>query len=446
MFRTYLLPVQAAVALFPAIALLIMVPAAVHGYRRRGRAGGWPVLVFYSFVFYLLAALSQTVMPLPARTAAHCSTARYAESPQLQLLDFHTRIATASGGDWSAGTLAGLTVTWTTLLNLALLFPLGVYLRYYLRRGLPTSIALAFATTLFFETTQYTGLWFVYACPYRQFNVDDLALNTSGAILGWFVAGPLARVLPANDPDRERVRHGDRVTLTRRLSAVVTDLVGWLISWVVVTGLLAVATDAATGRRHAFAVGSALGLVWFWLLPAVLAASPGQRAVLLRVVRTDGRPAGFARATVRAWVAYAPLASIWLCAAQYTRDALLPAPVAGSLPYVTAAAVVVFWGTPLANASIGRGKPAPHERWSGTATVAVPPPLPQAGRGDPPRLAGRDRQVAAGPSQSDAAAGSGDLPTPDGPARSAGGRPRGGEGDRDAETPPGPEAGAFGRR
>ncbi|MEU3147646.1 MULTISPECIES: VanZ family protein [unclassified Streptomyces] len=373
-FRTYLLPIQAAVTLFPLITALIIVPAAVHGYRRRGRAGGWPVLVLHSFVFYLLAALLQTVMPLPARTSAFCSITRYAQSPQLEPFDFYTRVASASGGDWSASTLAGLAVTWTTVLNAVLLLPLGVYLRYYLRQKLLPATALAFATSLFFEMTQYTGLWFVYACPYRQFNVDDLILNTGGAVLGWLAAGPLTRLLPANNPDHERVRYGGRVTFTRRLLAFVTNLAGWLITWTMITGLLAVATDVPTGRRYAFVLGSALGLVWFWLVPAFVASSPGKRAVRLRIVRPDGSRAGFFRITVRTWVAYAPLALIWLSAAQYTRDALLPAPAGPLVPYAAALAATVLWGwTPL-TALLRRNSRPPHERWSDTVNHAVPGP------------------------------------------------------------------------
>ncbi|WP_175411764.1 VanZ family protein [Streptomyces sp. TRM64462] len=381
MFRTYLLPVQVAVTLFPLVTALIMVPAAVHGYRRRGRAGGWPVLVFYSFVFYLLAALLQTVMPLPAHTSAFCSTARYAESPQLEPFDFYPRLASASGGDWSVGTLAGLAVTWTTVLNALLLFPLGIYLRYYLRQRLPPATALAFATSLFFEMTQYTGLWFVYTCPYRQFNVDDLILNTGGAVLGWIVAGPVIRLLPVNDPDRERLRYGGRVTFTRRLLALVIDLAGWLITWTLTAGLLAVATDAPTGRRHALVLGSALGLVWFWLLPAFCASSPGKRAVHLRIVRPDGTRAGFFRVTMRTWTAYAPLALVWLAAAQHTRDALLPTPAGPLVPYAATLAATVLWGWPALTALLRRDSPAPHERWSGTVNQAVPDPprLPVAG-------------------------------------------------------------------
>ena len=397
MFRTYLLPIQAAVTLFPLITALIMVPAAVHGYRRRGRAGGWPVLVLYSFVFYLLAALLQTVMPLPARTSAFCSAARYAQSPQLEPFDFYARVASASGGDWSVSTLAGLAVTWTTVLNAVLLLPLGVYLRYYLRHKLLPATALAFATSLFFEMTQYTGLWFVYACPYRQFNVDDLILNTGGAVLGWLAAGPLIRLLPANNPDHERVRYGGRVTFTRRLLAFVTNLAGWLITWTMITGLLAVATDVPTGRRYAFVLGSALGLVWFWLVPAFFASSPGKRAVRLCIVRPDGSRAGFFRITVRTWVAYAPLALIWLWAAQYTRDALLPAPAGWLVPYAAALAATVLWGwTPL-TALLRRNSRPPHERWSELSTTPSRPPAHPRRQLTADARAGRSRGGTGGP-------------------------------------------------
>jgi glycopeptide antibiotics resistance protein len=41
------------------------------------------------------------------------------------------------------------------------------------------------------ELTQLTGIWGLYPCPYRQFDVDDLILNTTGVVIGF----ALARVL-----------------------------------------------------------------------------------------------------------------------------------------------------------------------------------------------------------------------------------------------------------
>ncbi|MCE7083115.1 VanZ family protein [Streptomyces sp. ST2-7A] len=376
MFRTYLLPVEAAVLVFPVVVAVIMIPVAVRGYRRRGRAGGWSVLVFYSFVFYLIAALLQTLMPLPADTDAHCSVTRYAAVPQLEPFAFRHTVAGAAGGDWSPMNLLGLAPAWTTLLNLVLLLPLGVYLRYHLRRGLLASGLLALGTSLFFEITQYTGLWYLYACPYRQFNVDDLALNTLGAVIGWFLAGPLGRRLPVNDPRPERLRYGNRVTLTRRGLAHLLDVIGCLVVWTMATGLLAVlgTLDLAAGRRWALLLAAGIGLVWFWLLPALLRTTPGKRAVLLRVERPGGRRAGFRRITARTWLLYSPFALLWWWAADRA-DVLpfpVPEPVARALPFLLVAAGALVWvWSPLAAALRGDHR-APYERWTDTVILAVP--------------------------------------------------------------------------
>ncbi|MBB1244717.1 VanZ family protein [Streptomyces durbertensis] len=371
MFETYLLPVEAAVSLFPLVVALIMVPVAIRGYRRRGRAGGWPVLVFYSFVFYLIAAFLQTVMPLPVDTDGHCATTRYAESPQLDPFAFRGTIASAADGDRSPAHLLTLTPTWTTILNAVLLLPLGVYLRYRLRRGLAATVVLAFLTSLFFEMTQFTGLWFVYECPYRQFNVDDLILNTAGAAAGWLLAAPLVRLLPVNDPLAERDRYWSRVTLTRRALAFLADLAGWLVVWTLSTGLLAVATDWTTGRDHAFTIGTALGALWFWLLPLVAGSTPGKRAVLLRVARPDGGRAGPLRVTVRTWIVYAPLALAWLTLADRTSALTLPDDASRLLPYAAAALAALVWGLAVPSIVLGRDHRAFYERWSGTQNVAL---------------------------------------------------------------------------
>lgn len=41
--------------------------------------------------------------------------------------------------------------------------------------------------TMAVELTQLTGLRGLYACAYRQFNVDDLILNALGAAVGLLV-------------------------------------------------------------------------------------------------------------------------------------------------------------------------------------------------------------------------------------------------------------------
>ena len=50
MFSQYLLPVTTATLVFPAFALVLLVPFSFVAYRRRGRLGAVRSLVFFGFV------------------------------------------------------------------------------------------------------------------------------------------------------------------------------------------------------------------------------------------------------------------------------------------------------------------------------------------------------------------------------------------------------------
>ncbi len=78
---------------------------------------------------------------------------------------------------------------------------------------------VGFATSLLIETTQGTGVWGLYACPFRLFDVDDLLTNTVGALVG-----SLLSVLFV-DRRRRQVRLPDRVALGRRWMGMLCDLV-----------------------------------------------------------------------------------------------------------------------------------------------------------------------------------------------------------------------------
>ncbi|GIG69480.1 VanZ family protein [Phytomonospora endophytica] len=357
MFQHYLLPVETAVYVFPVLAALIVLPAAFVSYRRRGRAGGWAGLVFYTFVFYALAAFLQTVIPLPVDRAATCAAHTYASRPNLTPFNFVGDI-----------TRNGTAALWPTLLNVALLFPLGFYLRYLWRRGLPSSLLVAFGTSLFFELTQLTGLWFVYPCPYRQFNVDDLMCNTAGAVLGWLVAGPCSRLLPRVDPARDRDRFAGRVTFTRRAIAYLTDLLGWLFAFTLIVGGLVLA-GVAVGDGPLVAIGAGVGLAWFWLVPwATGGWTVGKRAVLLRVTGDDGARPGPGELLLRYGVLLAPLWLIWFGIGLSATGDDTSEPWYRWLILV---AVLVAWvWSPLA-ALFGRDRRTPYERLSRTVNTTI---------------------------------------------------------------------------
>ncbi len=74
------------------------------------------------------------------------------------------------------------------LLNVLLFMPLGFFLRVLGGRGIVTAVVAGLGISLFVETTQLTGVWGVYPCAYRLFDVDDLVTNTLGAVLGSAIA------------------------------------------------------------------------------------------------------------------------------------------------------------------------------------------------------------------------------------------------------------------
>jgi len=362
-FETYLLPVTSALTVFPLLALIVMLPVAVVTYRRRGRAGGWTTLVFYCFLFYLLAAFLQTIVPLPANPGEYCAEQSYASTPQLRPFYFYDVLETRArvSGTWLNPAL------WSTALNVVLLAPLSFFLRYLAGTRFLAATAIGFGTSLFFELTQLTGVWFIYPCAYRLFSVDDLILNTAGAALGWIVAGPLIRLLPDLDPARDRRRYATRVTASRRLLALLTDGVAFGVVLVLVLGLVKLfGVDLPRGP-----VVVVLALGYFWVVPALTGATLGKRAMLLRVERTDGRHAGPLSLLVRNGVLLSPLWLAWvgLSVDQWDifgapQQLLIPAGLLVSVFVVGVwAPLAVFFGD----------EPAPYERLSRTQNVAVVP-------------------------------------------------------------------------
>lgn len=363
MFETYLLPVTTALTVFPLLALIVMLPVAVVTYRRRGRAGGWTTLVFYCFLFYLLAAFLQTIVPLPANPAEYCAEQTYASSPQLRPFYFVDVLETRArvSGTWLNPAVG------STALNVMLLVPLSFFVRYLSGTRFLAATALGFGTSLFFELTQLTGVWFIYPCAYRLFSVDDLILNTAGAVLGWVVAGPLIRLLPDLDPERDRLRYATRVTASRRVLALLTDGVAFGVLMVLVLGL--VKLFGVDVPRGPVVVG--LAVVYFWVVPVLTDATVGKRAMLLRVQRADGHRAGPVAWAVRNGVLLSPLWLAWL-ALSVDRWDVFGAPQQLLIPVGLLAAVFVVgvWA-PLA--VFFGDEPAPYERLSRTRIVAVVP-------------------------------------------------------------------------
>jgi glycopeptide antibiotics resistance protein/uncharacterized RDD family membrane protein YckC len=305
----YLLPVRTAAAVFPILALVLLVPFSFVAYRRRGRLGWLRSLIFFSFVYFAVAAFFLTLMPLPRDPLAVCRMFPKAATPQLVPGNFVADFATEAHGNYSLAALAGNPALYQVGLNVVLLLPLGVFLRYYAARGLAVTTAAGLGTSLLFELTQGTGVWGLYPCPYRLADVDDLLLNTGGAMLGWLAAGRVVRVLPDLVARDEAARRTPAVVVGRRLWAFAFDA----------TACLLLTAGAAVIWLHGF--GSAESAVavlpvgtvalWFVVIPLVnRGATAGKRLVRLTLVARDGTGPAFGALLLRYLPLLAPAAAV----------------------------------------------------------------------------------------------------------------------------------------
>jgi len=217
-----LLPALMAILLGILAGVLLFVPFVAIQYRRQGRLTVTQTVVWAGFLVYGLALWTYTLLPLPVPEEIRCAP------KQLRPLQFIDDVLGYPIG--SIGEILRNPAIMQVALNVLLFFPLGFFLRFTLRRGVVATTAIGFVISLLIETTQLTGVWGIYPCAYRIFDVDDLLANTAGALLGGLCSLALrpwlarrdATVLPGKPTP---------ITVWRRLLGMLCDaMVVWLTS------------------------------------------------------------------------------------------------------------------------------------------------------------------------------------------------------------------------
>ncbi|MCT2582082.1 VanZ family protein [Actinophytocola gossypii] len=273
------------------LAVLLLVPFIYRSYRRRGELGLGGAVVAFAFLVYAIALIAYTLLPLPSIDESWCAEHSRFGTPQLDPLRIVADIREHAGVLGNAAVQQGM-------FNIALFVPLGAFLRAHLRRrGVPTVVLAGLGVSLLIEFTQLTGNWFLFPCPYRLFDVDDLIANTLGTAIGVLAAPMIRRLqgdprLPAGAPRP--------VTTGRRLLGMLVDLVSVFL----LGALMSVAANLLTwyttgGYLNDNRVAGTVLTTW---LPAVLllvlpslapaGATFGQRAVRLHRTGPDGGRAG----------------------------------------------------------------------------------------------------------------------------------------------------------
>jgi glycopeptide antibiotics resistance protein len=111
------------------------------------------------------------------------------------------------------------------ILNLFLTVPLGVFMRFLFGFKSGKTALAGFLFSLLCEITQITGLFFIYPAPYRIFDVDDLIINTLGAVVGYFIFPLVFRILPKVDDGNNQVTQGSEASFFQRCAATLSDIV-----------------------------------------------------------------------------------------------------------------------------------------------------------------------------------------------------------------------------
>ncbi|MDF9279608.1 VanZ family protein, partial [Arthrobacter sp. EH-1B-1] len=201
--------------------LVILVPVLAYQYRRYGRFTARRVLGVAAVSVYGAAVVAYTQLPLPDSHGSRCPTPGL--SPQWQPFSFVSDIAEVASASGTLGLLTSRTVL-QVFFNVLLLVPWGVILHGFAGRSVLVATLTGLAASLVIEATQATGMWGFYECPYRLGDVDDLILNTSGALLGALVAPVVLWWMPRPQTFRVTQQLPRPVTNLRRWVGMAVDL------------------------------------------------------------------------------------------------------------------------------------------------------------------------------------------------------------------------------
>lgn len=168
-------PFIIAIAIWPFLALILTFPILMIEYIRFHRLPRSRIIVLYFLMLYILGLVAFTLYPLPPDSAAFCAHNHL--QPQLNPLQFISDMQNS-----------GLQALMQLGANLVFFVPLGIALRNIFGLKLVPTIIISFATSLVIETAQLTGVFGIYPCAYRLFDVDDLLINTLGGCLGFAIA------------------------------------------------------------------------------------------------------------------------------------------------------------------------------------------------------------------------------------------------------------------
>lgn len=309
---TWLLEGGLSVLLFVGLLPLLIAPFLAWVYRRYRYPALGPTVLAVTSGLYASALVSFTTFPLPQVPDDFCT--------ERELVDYWQLRPGASLGDVAdkaadvgIGQTLGSGVFLQVVMNVVFFVPLGFLLAYWARRSLSRTLLVGAVVSLLVETSQGTGLWGIYPCPYRLADVDDLITNTLGAGIGWGLGRVMTRVLPFRDP-APRTDLADPTVRRRFLAAGLDLLTVGLVSFTVdVVVEFAIAARGSTLEAESpvwTLIQVLVGALLLLGVPLIRKdrATPGQLTVLLALARDDALvPAGRGSVALRFALRWMPI-------------------------------------------------------------------------------------------------------------------------------------------
>lgn len=224
--------------IFPLIAMLLTLPYMIHNYRKYGSINKIRTLIVFSFILYLENCYLLVILPLPKQVLERDFLDSIQIIPFSFIRDF-IRLNPLFNGSTNIKKILFDKTLYVPLFNILMTIPFGMYLRYYYKLSLKKIIFYSAMLSAFFELTQLTGLYFIYKYPYRLCDIDDIIQNTTGGIIGYFIATIPIKYLPSREKiDEKSYEIGDKVPGIRRLFSYMIDLIFIIILTILIENII----------------------------------------------------------------------------------------------------------------------------------------------------------------------------------------------------------------
>lgn len=302
--RYYRTAIANGIILLPLIVLLPLIPYYIR-HRKRGVANPLRLLMFCSLVLYMLISWYFVVLPLPSEewlSTIQPAKANWLPGSYFRELTEETGFDIMERSTYFSA--VGSSFALQYWFNILMLVPLGMFVRYLFNLDAKRTAIICFSTTLLFEITQLTGVFFLFSKSYRSFDVDDLLCNFAGGMLGYWLMGKLTPLVEQIENKAVAAyRNGTYISIFRRLAAFFIDII---IVWGLDRLMRLIAGYHPLGRDMYTTANFVVKLFLYTVLSTLLlkGATIGKWLLRFRVCRTGGMTAPFWRLILRYVILY----------------------------------------------------------------------------------------------------------------------------------------------